>query len=429
MIALSANELLVNGHAQPAIGQQIRSELPSATDVDFLVSFVRWTGVRTLIDELAQVVERGGRVRVITTTYMSATEPKALEELAKAGADVRVDYEADRTKLHAKAWIIHRPGGLTTAFLGSSNISYAALHQGMEWNVRLSEVATASLVERMRATFETYWANDAFEPFDPEQDGQRLREALDSQRRAKRRNLGGGFVAFDVTPKPHQARMLEQLQAQRDRHDRHRNLLVAATGTGKTVMAALDYRRLCDQLGRKPSSPVRRSPPAHPRPEPRDVRHGPQGPRLRGDPRRRRAAAHRPPRLRHGAVATQRSGRGPRPEAFEVVVIDEVHHAAAPSYRALLEHLRPIELLGLTATPERMDGEDITRWFGHRTAVELRLWEAIDDGYLAPFQYFGVHDDVDLSTLEWRRGGYRTEDLERIFTGDDARVMRAPASA
>ena len=245
MIALSANELLVNGHAQPAIGQQIRSELPSATDVDFLVSFVRWTGVRTLIDELAQVVERGGRVRVITTTYMSATEPKALEELAKAGADVRVDYEADRTKLHAKAWIIHRPGGLTTAFLGSSNISYAALHQGMEWNVRLSEVATASLVERMRATFETYWANDAFEPYDPERDGQRLREALDRQRRAKRRNLGGGFVAFDVTPKPHQARMLEQLQAQRDRHDRHRNLLVAATGTGKTVMAALDYRRLC----------------------------------------------------------------------------------------------------------------------------------------------------------------------------------------
>ncbi len=112
------------------------------------------------------------------------------------------------------------------------------------------------------------------------------------------------------------------------------------------------------------------------------------------------------------------------PQAFEVVVIDEVHHAAAPSYRALLEHLRPTELLGLTATPERMDGEDITRWFGHRTAVELRLWEAIDDGYLAPFQYFGVHDDIDLSTLEWRRGGYRTEDLDRIFTGDDARVMR-----
>lgn len=200
MLALSVNELLVNGHGQPAIGQQIRSELPSASDVDFLVSFVRWTGVRTLIDELAHVVEREGRVRVITTTYMSATEPKALEELVKAGAEVRVDYDADRTKLHAKAWIIHRPGGLTTAFLGSSNVSFTALHQGMEWNVRLSEFAAAGLVDRMRATFETYWVSESFETFDPEHDGERLREALDSQRRAKRRNLGGGYVAFDVYP-------------------------------------------------------------------------------------------------------------------------------------------------------------------------------------------------------------------------------------
>lgn len=424
MISLSANELLVNGHAQPAIGQQIRSELPSATDVDFLVSFVRWTGVRTLIDELAQVVERGGRVRVITTTYMSATEPKALEELAKAGASVRVDYEADRTKLHAKAWLIHRPGGLTTAFLGSSNISYAALHQGMEWNVRLSEVATASLVERMRATFETYWANDAFDPFDPEQDRQRLREALDSQRRAKRRDLGGGFVAFDVTPKPHQARMLEQLQAQRDRHDRHRNLLVAATGTGKTVMAALDYRRLCDQLGRKPSLLFvahRRRILDQSRATYATVLKDPDFGEILGDGEQPLIGRHvfaMVQSLRNEAVEALDA------ESFDVVVIDEVHHAAAPSYRALLEHLRPSELVGLTATPERMDGEDITRWFGHRTAVELRLWEAIDDGYLAPFQYFGVDDGVDLSTLEWRRGGYRNEDLERIFTGDDARVMR-----
>ena len=424
MIALSANELLVNGHAQPAIGQQIRSELPSATDVDFLVSFVRWTGVRTLIDELAQVVERGGRVRVITTTYMSATEPKALEELAKVGADVRVDYEADRTKLHAKAWIIHRPGGLTTAFLGSSNISYAALHQGMEWNVRLSEVATASLVERMRATFETYWANDAFEPFDPERDGQRLREALDSQRRAKRRNLGGGFVAFDVTPKPHQARMLEQLQAQRDRHDRHRNLLVAATGTGKTVMAALDYRRLCDQLGRKPSLLFvahRRRILDQSRATYATVLKDPDFGEILGD-------GEQPLIGRHVFAMVQSL----RNEAVEA--LDPTRSRSWSSTRSTTLRRRatarcsstfgPTELLGLTATPERMDGEDITRWFGHRTAVELRLWEAIDDGYLAPFQYFGVHDDVDLSTLEWRRGGYRTEDLERIFTGDDARVMR-----
>ena len=167
VIPLSANELLVNGHGQPAIGQQLQSELPSAAGVDFLVSFVIWSGVRTLLDELRGVVDRGGRLRVITTTYMGATERKTLDELVRAGAQVRVAFDADRTKLHAKAWMLHRPGGLTTAFLGSSNVSYTALHQGLEWNVRLSESDAWSLVDRMRATFESYWGDDAFEQYDP----------------------------------------------------------------------------------------------------------------------------------------------------------------------------------------------------------------------------------------------------------------------
>ena len=218
--------------------------------------------------------------------------------------------------------------------------------------------------------------------------------------------------------------MLEQLQAQRDRHNRHRNLLVAATGTGKTVMAALDYRRLCDQLGRKPKLLFvahRRRILDQSRATYATVLKDPDFGEILGD-------GEQPLVGRHVFAMVQSLPNEAieklSPDAFDVVVIDEVHHAAAPRYRALLEHLQPVELLGLTATPERMDGEDITRWFGHRTAVELRLWEAIDDGYLAPFQYFGVHDDVDLSALEWRRGGYRTEDLDRIFTGDDARVVR-----
>ncbi len=181
---------------------------------------------------------------MITTTYMGATQPKALDELAAAGAQIRVAFDAERTKLHAKSWIIHRPGALTTAFLGSSNVSFTALHQGLEWNVRLSEADAGPLVDRMRATFESYWGDDAFEAYDPALDGDRLRRGARPPERSGRPALGSGYVAFDVHPLRHQVRMLEQLQVQRERHDRHRNLLVAATGTGKTVMAALDYRRL-----------------------------------------------------------------------------------------------------------------------------------------------------------------------------------------
>jgi superfamily II DNA or RNA helicase len=424
VIPLSANELLVNGHGQPAIGQQLRSELPSADRVDFLVSFVRWTGLRTLLDELRRVTERGGQLRAITTTYMGATEPRALNELVAAGAEVRVAYDAERTKLHAKTWLLHRPGGLTTAYLGSSNVSYTALHQGLEWNVRLSEAEAGSLIERMRATFDSYWDDDAFEPYDPESDAERLSEALRQQGRRERAVLGTGYVPLDVHPHRHQVRLLEQLQMQRDRHDRHRNLLVAATGTGKTVMAALDYRRLRERAGGDLSLLFvahRRRILDQSRATFATVLKDPEFGELLGD-------GHQPERGRHVFAMVQslsnETVEALAPQRYDVVIIDEVHHAAASGYRALLEHLAPQELLGLTATPERMDGQDITRWFGSRTAAELRLWEAIDDNFLAPFQYFGVHDGIDLSSLEWRRGGYRTEDLNRLYTGDDERVKR-----
>ena len=122
-VPLTANELLVNDRKQPSIGAQLKTELQSATDVDLICAFVIWSGVSTLLDELRGVVERGGRLRIITTTYMSATEPKALRELQELGAEVRVAFDAERTKLHAKAWVLHRPRGLTTAFVGSSNLS------------------------------------------------------------------------------------------------------------------------------------------------------------------------------------------------------------------------------------------------------------------------------------------------------------------
>lgn len=112
------------------------------------------------------------------------------------------------------------------------------------------------------------------------------------------------------------------------------------------------------------------------------------------------------------------------PDTFDVVVIDEFHHAAAATYDRLLHHLRPRELLGLTATPERLDGQDVTTWFDNRIAVELRLWEAIDQGFLVPFQYFGVADGTNLSHVTWRRGGYVAQELSNLLSNDDLRVAK-----
>ena len=212
---------------------------------------------------------------------------------------------------------------------------------------------------------------------------------------------------------------------QRERHDRHRNLVVAATGTGRQSWPALDYKGLGP--GRSPAEPaVRGASRPDPAAEPRHVPSRTQGRRASARSSAGVESLAGPPRLRDDPVAAkvERSSGSTRSH-YDVVIVDEFHHAEAPSYAALLEHVEPQELLGLTATPERMDGGDVRRWFGGRIAVELRVWEAIDRGFLCPFQYFGVADTVDLSDLAWRRGGYDLQALDQLVTGDDVRARRA----
>lgn len=421
-VPLSTSDLLVNAEGQPNIGSELRLELESADSVDLLCAFVIWSGVVRLREALEGVAERGGRLRVITTTYMGATQRRAVDELVRVGAEVRIAFDARMTKLHAKAWLVERESGLTTAFIGSSNLSHTALFDGLEWNVRLSTADAAHVIERVRSTFASYWASEHFEPYDPATGADRLDRALGAHRD---RDAGASisFIGLDVHPYPHQQRMLESLMVERERHDRHRNLVVAATGTGKTVVAALDYRQLRRRAGRDLS-----------------VLFVAHRERILEQSRATFRAV-----LRDGSFGTIHGGgrvgegrhvfamiqsisseavSGLNPSDFDVVIVDEFHHAAAPTYRRLLERLDPMELLGLTATPERMDAQDVTEFFDDRIAVELRLWEAIDEGFLAPFQYFGVADGTDLSALRWSRGGYAREELGRVITGDDARVAK-----
>ena len=421
---LSESDLLINAEGQPNIGSELRAELASADSVDLICAFVIWSGVRQLRDALAEVVGRGGRIRVVTTTYMGATEKRAVDELVALGAEVRVAFDARTTKLHAKAWLLERATGLSTAFVGSSNLSHTALFDGLEWNVRLSEVDAPHIVERVRMSFESHWASEHFESYDPSTGGETLELAL---REHNRRSLGEAstisLANLDVRPYPHQQRMLDALTVERERHDRHRNLVVAATGTGKTVVAALDYRQLCGRTGEDLSLLFV----AH-REEILDQSLATFRAVLHDGSFGEKHGGGRVAEGRHVFAMIQSLRHSQldqiAPEAFDVVVVDEFHHAKAASYDRLLNHLTPRELLGLTATPERMDGRDVTEWFDHRIAVELRLWEAIDQGFLVPFQYFGVADGTDLRDLPWRRGGYATEELSNLLTNDDLRVAK-----
>ncbi len=426
---LSASNLLTNARGEHRIGAELRKELRSTKRVDLLCSFIKWSGYRVLEDALHAFLEGGGKLRVLTTVYMGATDQRALDELVAQGADVRISYDTRRTRLHAKAWLFHRPMQLSTAYVGSSNVSHAALTDGLEWNVRLSARKNLDIIQKFAATFESYWSDVEFEAYDPDQDHERLRKAL--QRDAI---PPVGSTSFLVRPYPFQHEILDQLQYHREELQHRRNLVVAATGTGKTVVAAFDFKRYS---AANRGVHVREATPKATYPSLLFVAHRREilqqsldtFRHVLGDPTfgELMVGGERPVRGRHVFASVQSLQRKPlsqvREDAYDVVIVDEFHHAAAPTYQRWVDHLQPRYLLGLTATPERMDGQNVQdSWFEGRIAAELRLWDALELGLLCPFQYFGVHDGVDLSGLRWHRGGYETAELDRIYTGNDLRT-------
>ena len=419
-IPLASSHLLINSPRDHTVSSEIKRELASADRVDLLISFLKWSGWRLLRDEARHFLDRHpGCLRVLTTTYMGATDRKVLDQLVEYGAQVKISYDTRRTRLHAKAWLFHRDSGYSTALVGSSNLSAAAITEGLEWNVRLSNVETPHVLRQFQTAFDQYWEEGEFEAYDPATDAGRVDEALKSEQRTGAEALA---LHLDVRPYPFQQEILDLLDAER-RRGHTRNLVVAATGTGKTVVAALDYRRL-----RNAEGPLKLLFVAHRR-EILDqslamfrvvLKNNTFGEQL--------VAGRRPTDGRHVFASiqslTENRIRELDPAYYDVVIIDEFHHAAAPTYDRLLNLLEPRYLLGLTATPERADGQPIIQWFDDRMAAELRLWHALDQQLLCPFQYFGIADGTDLRTTGWQAGRYVTADLDNVYTGDHARARK-----
>lgn len=417
--SIAHSSLFTGAIHEPHMYEELRREIPSADRIDMLVSFVMWSGLRLIIEDLRAFCERGGELRVVTTPYMGATDEKAVVELSRLpGSKVKVTYDTKSTRLHAKSYVFHRNTGFTTAYVGSSNLSRAALSSGLEWNLKIARKDQPETVDKIEATFESYWNSDEFELYDEEQ-RERLHRALDAERRSgKDINLESStYYQFDVSPYPFQQRILDKLQAEREALGHWRNLVVAATGTGKTVISAFDYKRYCSQSG---SRCPRLLFIAHReeiltqsincfRGVLRDANFGDLW-----------VGRYQPESIDHLFVSIQTLSHQDveqlfEPDFYEFVVIDEVHHVSARTYQRVFEYVKPKVLLGLTATPERTDGVDILRYFDDRIAAELRLPEAIDDKLLCPFQYFGVSDIVDLSQLTWSRGGYDESELENVY--------------
>jgi superfamily II DNA or RNA helicase/HKD family nuclease len=413
LIPLLDTTLLTNAPGEPRVGSQVLAEINSADSIDVVMAFVRRSGLRPLQDALRRHCQDGKRLRVLTTTYTGSTEAAALELLQDLGAEVRVSYDATSTRLHAKAWLFRRLSSFTTAYVGSSNLTHSAQVAGMEWNVRVSAARNPHVVGKIEAIFDSYWEGGDFLPYVREE----FAQAIERQQRDPA--SVAVMSPIEIRLEPFQERLLELIALSRER-GHHRNLLVSATGTGKTVMAALDYARLRLTMPRARllfvahRDEILEQSRATFRHALRDYSFGEKW-----------VGGHRPRHFDHvfASIQSLTAAGVANLEAdyFDVVIVDEFHHAAARSYRQLLDHVQPKQLIGLTATPERADGMPILHWFDDRIAAELRIWDAIDQHYLTPFAYYGIHDGLDLRAVPWRRGqGYDSTALSGVYTGSDA---------
>lgn len=421
---LAQSELFSGNKAEVSLESELKKEILSSDEICWVVSFIKWTGIRIFENELRQFTSSGKKLRIITTSYMGATDQKAIDFLASLpNTEVKINYNTDRERLHAKSYIFHRKSGFDTAYIGSSNLSKAAVTSGLEWNIKITSQEIPHIVQKTQKVFETLWSSEEFEHYQAnhEPHSKKLAEALSSEKNTAK-NVDTYF--FTVKPFDYQQEILERLKVERQTHQRYRNLVVAATGTGKTIISAFDFRRF---LADKPAAKILFV--AHREEILRQAQAAYRGVLARPEFGELWCNGNKPSSYRElfATVQTlnnQLANINLSKDYFDYIVIDEVHHIAASSYRQILNYFEPQILLGLTATPERHDGASILDDFCNTIAAEIRLPEAINRGLLTPFQYFGIDDDTDLSKVSWRNGRYAIEELSNILTNNDARAKR-----
>ena len=434
--------LFSSSRSEPALLHELIAELQAVDTVDILVSFITWSGVRKIIDVLKQAtaIDANGKsrtkFRILTTTYIAATEARAVNALAELpNVDLKISLDGRRTRLHAKAWIFNRTSGFGTAFIGSANLSESALISGIEWTVKLTQSSNEAVFKNAQAHFETLWNDGEFLHYDPNNQEHRnaLEKALQAESRHGKINQNNSELIairtwFDLTPKPYQQEMLDRLAAERA-HQRYRNLVVAATGTGKTVVAAFDYARLTKEKGGQPRllfvahrvqilmqaiSTFRQV-----------LRDSNFGELLDGN---NVASQHEHLFVTINTVHNRNLVTQHGADFWYMVIIDEAHHLPASSFDKFISSVNPAILLGLTATPERADGKNLNQYFDARPdgspAVTLRLWDALDQELLAPFEYYATHDNIDLTSIQWKQKNIDMQ-LDNIISASEIRARSA----
>ncbi|MFC1526220.1 DEAD/DEAH box helicase family protein [Candidatus Latescibacterota bacterium] len=384
---------LVTGTDDPLL-PHLRAHLDLAHQVDIAVAFTMVSGLTLIYEHLRDLLDRGGSLRFLTGDYLDVTEPGALRLLLDLAApersclDLRVFHAAEQS-FHPKAYIFRQEDDSGTAIVGSSNLSATALGPGVEWNYRIITSRDQTGFASVSDAFERLYAHPATATLDED-----WIRAYDQRHKPATRPVPPEQV--EPPPEPHaiQTQALRKLATTREAGNRA-GLVVLATGLGKTWLSAFDseqFRRVLfiahrEEILDQALGTFRRIRP--------DARLG----KYTG------TAKDKDADILFASVQTlsrqQHLRQFPR-DHFDYLVMDEFHHAAAATYRRLLDYFDPEFLLGLTATPERTDGGDLLALCQENLVYRCDIAAGIEEGLLCPFHYYGVPDEVDYTNIPWR---------------------------
>ena len=402
---------------------QLIQSLKKADSVDIIVSFLMESGVKMLLEELDNALKRGAKIRILTGNYLGITQPSALYLLKKklgSRVDMRFYNEKERS-FHPKSYIFHYER-YSDIYIGSSNISRSALTSGIEWNYRFSSVSDPKNYEKFYQVFEDLFEHHSIIIDNEElkrysQNWHRPAVAKDLERyeyshQNEENESEDTKVRLLYEPRGAQIEALCALEDTRAEGAK-RALVQAATGVGKTYLAAFDsksYERVLfvahrEEILKQAAASFR------------NVRNSEDYGFFTGEEKSTDKS------VIFASVATL--GRSEylsekyfAPDYFQYLVIDEFHHAVNEQYQRIVKYFKPQFLLGLTATPERMDGRNIYELCDYNVPYELSLKDAINKGMLVPFHYYGIYDDTDYSGLHLIRGRYDEKELNETYIGN-----------
>ena len=402
---------------------QLIQSIKKADSVDIIVSFLMESGVKMLLEELDNALKRGAKIRILTGNYLGITQPSALYLLKKklgSRVDMRFYNEKERS-FHPKSYIFHYER-YSDIYIGSSNISRSALTSGIEWNYRFSSVSDPKNYEKFYQVFEDLFEHHSIIIDNEElkrysQNWHRPAVAKDLERyeylhQNEENESEDTKVRLLYEPRGAQIEALCALEDTRAEGAK-RALVQAATGVGKTYLAAFDsksYERVLfvahrEEILKQAAASFR------------NVRNSEDYGFFTGEEKSTDKS------VIFASVATL--GRSEylsekyfAPDYFQYLVIDEFHHAVNEQYQRIVKYFKPQFLLGLTATPERMDGRNIYELCDYNVPYEISLKDAINKGMLVPFHYYGIYDDTDYSGLHLIRGRYDEKELNETYIGN-----------